>query len=109
MGHEGKPWDVSFPASIVGARAECLGAHPSSSWGAESCLKGAALVTRFLSHLLLTSFWLFPTCAVIITAFDLTDVQTLEHTRQVWESAAPVVPLGSENHLEGLPKSGPMS
>ncbi|KAF6082649.1 RAB36, member RAS oncogene family [Phyllostomus discolor] len=29
----------------------------------------------------------FPTCAAIITAFDLTDVQTLEHTRQWLEDA----------------------
>ncbi|KAJ8776776.1 hypothetical protein J1605_015365 [Eschrichtius robustus] len=38
---------------------------------------------------------------VIITAFDLTDMQTLEHTRQVWGSAAPVGPLGPESCLEG--------
>ncbi|XP_071077991.1 ras-related protein Rab-36 isoform X3 [Desmodus rotundus] len=37
--------------------------------------------------LVLPLSWLFTTCAVIITAFDLTDVQTLEHTRQWLEDA----------------------
>lgn len=53
-------------------------------------------------HLLLTSSWLFLGCAVIITAFDLTDVQTLEHTRQVGDSVAPAHPSPRLGKLPNL-------
>nr|XP_035933734.1 ras-related protein Rab-36 isoform X1 [Halichoerus grypus] len=52
-----------------------------------SCLRGAPPCTPCLCHLLLTGSWLLPVCPVIITAFDLTDVQTLGHTRQWLEDA----------------------
>lgn len=97
VGPKGKPWSVSLPVSMVRSRAECLRDHPAflqelgfplaSSWGAGSH-RGEPLV--FASPVADGS-WLFPVCAVIITAFDLSDVQTLEHTRQVWA----LWPLGS--------------
>ncbi|ELW49655.1 Ras-related protein Rab-36 [Tupaia chinensis] len=46
---------------------------------------------------------------VIITAFDLTDVQTLEHTRQVPGSAALRVHEGSGTCPTGLPKPEPVA
>ena len=64
--------------------------------------RGSPLVMPCLPPPSLTGSWLPPPPhAVIITAFDLTDMQTLEHTRQVWGSAAPVGPLGPESCLEG--------
>lgn len=65
---------------------------------------GSPLITPCLPHLSLTSSWLFPVCAVIITAFDLTDIQTLEHTRQVWDSVALEV---QEAAQKGFLKLGP--
>lgn len=113
---KGAPCGVSFAAFIVRTWADCLGGHPSNSvesgsslgfsWGAGSCLRGAPPCTPCLSHLLLTSSWLLPVCTVIITAFDLTDVQTLEHTRQVWDSAVPMVPLGSGMPMSWAPSGG---
>lgn len=46
-------------------------------------------------------------CPVIITAFDLTDVETLEHTKQV--TPDPVTPCVSETHDTTWKGSKPQS
>ena len=80
------------------------GVPPRQFLAAGSRLKGVPPVTLCFPYVSLTSSWLFPTCAVIITAFDLTDVQTLEHTRQVGESAAPGVSLRLREPPERAPQ-----